>query len=219
MRRRNDLSSGRRERVVAPCTRNPLRAPTFAVHTPQEWKESNMDKDRVKGTAEQAKGKMKEQAGKLSGDKKLETEGKVDKHRRRHEGRAARQLTSEFLNFDESAWQWRSRPSTFVCAVADADITSELTPSLNASRRFTAGTPLVEGNGTQIRRRRNVCPSAAEAIIDLDQIDVRFGSQAVIGIRQKDVRFGLQTGLQPLALQSSIMSARIEPAWKLRARL
>src|SRR5262249_51219231 len=89
----------------APCTRNPLRAPTFAVHTPQEWKESNMDKDRVKGTAEQAKGKMKEQAGKLSGDKKLETEGKVDKHRRRHEGRAARQLTSEFLNFDESAWQ------------------------------------------------------------------------------------------------------------------
>ncbi len=38
-----------------------------------------MDKDRVKGAAEQAKGKMKQQAGKLAGDKKLETEGKVDK--------------------------------------------------------------------------------------------------------------------------------------------
>jgi len=38
-----------------------------------------MDKDRVKGAAEQAKGKVKEQAGKLTGDTKLESEGKVDK--------------------------------------------------------------------------------------------------------------------------------------------
>jgi len=38
-----------------------------------------MDKDRIKGAAEQAKGKVKEQAGKLTGDKKLETEGKIDK--------------------------------------------------------------------------------------------------------------------------------------------
>jgi uncharacterized protein YjbJ (UPF0337 family) len=38
-----------------------------------------MDKDRIKGIAEQAKGKVKEQAGKLTGDKKLETEGKADK--------------------------------------------------------------------------------------------------------------------------------------------
>jgi len=38
-----------------------------------------MDKDRIKGSAEQAKGAVKEAAGKVFGDKKLETEGKADK--------------------------------------------------------------------------------------------------------------------------------------------
>ena len=38
-----------------------------------------MDKDRIKGAAEQAKGKVKEQAGKLTGDQKLQSEGKADK--------------------------------------------------------------------------------------------------------------------------------------------
>jgi uncharacterized protein YjbJ (UPF0337 family) len=38
-----------------------------------------MDKDRIKGAAEQVKGSVKERAGKALGDKKLETEGKVDK--------------------------------------------------------------------------------------------------------------------------------------------
>src|SRR5262249_60533406 len=40
-----------------------------------------------------------------------------------------------------------ARASTFVCAVADAvaDITSEPTPSLNASRRFMIGTPFERG--------------------------------------------------------------------------
>jgi uncharacterized protein YjbJ (UPF0337 family) len=38
-----------------------------------------MDKDRIKGAAEQAKGKVKEKAGKLTGDQKLQSEGKVDK--------------------------------------------------------------------------------------------------------------------------------------------
>jgi hypothetical protein len=37
-----------------------------------------MDKDRIKGSAEQTKGAMKEAAGKVFGDKKLETEGKTD---------------------------------------------------------------------------------------------------------------------------------------------
>ena len=37
-----------------------------------------MDKDRIKGSAEQAKGKVKEVAGKLTGDSKLEGEGKGD---------------------------------------------------------------------------------------------------------------------------------------------
>ena len=38
-----------------------------------------MDKDRVKGSGQQAKGKVKEVAGKLTGDAKLESEGKADK--------------------------------------------------------------------------------------------------------------------------------------------
>ena len=35
-----------------------------------------MDKDRIKGSAEQTKGKVKEVAGKVLGDSKLESEGK-----------------------------------------------------------------------------------------------------------------------------------------------
>ena len=38
-----------------------------------------MDEDRVKGMANQAKGSLKEAAGKLVGDAKLEGEGKADK--------------------------------------------------------------------------------------------------------------------------------------------
>jgi uncharacterized protein YjbJ (UPF0337 family) len=38
-----------------------------------------MDKDRVKGMAQQGKGSMKEAAGKAMGDQKLKTEGKMDK--------------------------------------------------------------------------------------------------------------------------------------------
>ena len=37
-----------------------------------------MDKDRVEGAAEQAKGKVKEVAGKVTGDSKLEGEGKAN---------------------------------------------------------------------------------------------------------------------------------------------
>jgi uncharacterized protein YjbJ (UPF0337 family) len=40
--------------------------------------EAHMDKDRIKGSAEQAKGKVKEVAGKVLGDSKLESEGKGD---------------------------------------------------------------------------------------------------------------------------------------------
>lgn len=38
-----------------------------------------MDKDRIQGSTEQAKGAVKETAGKVFGDKKLEAEGKTDK--------------------------------------------------------------------------------------------------------------------------------------------
>jgi uncharacterized protein YjbJ (UPF0337 family) len=37
-----------------------------------------MDKDRIEGAAAQAKGKIKEAAGKIAGDSKLEGEGKAD---------------------------------------------------------------------------------------------------------------------------------------------
>jgi uncharacterized protein YjbJ (UPF0337 family) len=37
-----------------------------------------MDKDRIQGSAEQAKGKAKEVAGKVVGDSKMESEGKGD---------------------------------------------------------------------------------------------------------------------------------------------
>ena len=38
-----------------------------------------MDKDRINGAANQAKGAIKETAGKMTGDTKLQTEGVLDK--------------------------------------------------------------------------------------------------------------------------------------------
>ncbi len=38
-----------------------------------------MDKDRIEGAGDKAKGGMKEAAGKLTGDAKLQAEGKLDK--------------------------------------------------------------------------------------------------------------------------------------------
>jgi uncharacterized protein YjbJ (UPF0337 family) len=37
-----------------------------------------VDKDRIQGSAEQAKGKVKEVVGKATGDSKLESEGRAD---------------------------------------------------------------------------------------------------------------------------------------------
>ena len=37
-----------------------------------------MDKDRIEGSAQQAKGKIKQVVGKITGDTKLEAEGKSD---------------------------------------------------------------------------------------------------------------------------------------------
>ena len=38
-----------------------------------------MDKEHVKGAADKAKGAIKDTAGKMTGDKKLQSEGKLDK--------------------------------------------------------------------------------------------------------------------------------------------
>jgi uncharacterized protein YjbJ (UPF0337 family) len=41
--------------------------------------EQTMDREHVKGAADKAKGAIKDTAGKVIGDKKLEAEGKIDK--------------------------------------------------------------------------------------------------------------------------------------------
>ena len=38
-----------------------------------------MDREHVKGAADKAKGAIKDTAGKVTGDKELQTEGKMDK--------------------------------------------------------------------------------------------------------------------------------------------
>jgi uncharacterized protein YjbJ (UPF0337 family) len=38
-----------------------------------------MDREHVKGAADKVKGSIKDTAGKVTGDKKLESEGKLDK--------------------------------------------------------------------------------------------------------------------------------------------
>jgi uncharacterized protein YjbJ (UPF0337 family) len=42
-------------------------------------KEVAMDREHVKGAVDNAKGAVKEAAGKVTGDKKLQAEGKIDK--------------------------------------------------------------------------------------------------------------------------------------------
>src|SRR4030081_896211 len=61
--------------VPGTLTRNGTlsRIPTHAR------RKTDMDKDRIKGSAEQAKGAVKEAVGKVTGDSKLEAEGKGDK--------------------------------------------------------------------------------------------------------------------------------------------
>lgn len=62
-----------------------------------------VDKDRIKGSAEQAKGKVKEWAGKATGDKKTEGQsrpgGRKSAERSRwSEGRPARQVSCTECN-------------------------------------------------------------------------------------------------------------------------
>jgi uncharacterized protein YjbJ (UPF0337 family) len=41
--------------------------------------ETKMDREHIKGTADKIKGSVKDTAGKLTGDEKLQAEGKIDK--------------------------------------------------------------------------------------------------------------------------------------------
>jgi uncharacterized protein YjbJ (UPF0337 family) len=42
-------------------------------------KEVSMDREHVKGASDKLKGSVKDAVGKISGDEKLQTEGKIDK--------------------------------------------------------------------------------------------------------------------------------------------
>jgi uncharacterized protein YjbJ (UPF0337 family) len=50
-----------------------------AAGAAQKNKEEPMDKDRIAGAAKQAKGAVKDAAGKAVGDSKMQAEGKADK--------------------------------------------------------------------------------------------------------------------------------------------
>jgi uncharacterized protein YjbJ (UPF0337 family) len=77
--------TGRRPaRIRAACTMPTIHGtPTpprkLRIHQQPVLRRRKMiDKDRIKGSAEQAKGKVKEWTGKVLGDKKTEAEGKTD---------------------------------------------------------------------------------------------------------------------------------------------
>lgn len=57
----------------------PERNIDLAVTQRKPGEHTLVDKDRIKGSAQQAKGTAKEAAGKVLGDKKLETEGSAEK--------------------------------------------------------------------------------------------------------------------------------------------
>jgi uncharacterized protein YjbJ (UPF0337 family) len=58
--------------------RNLLVSRAFYIHLPKKWR-MNVDREHVKGAADKVKGAIKDSAGKVTGDKKLQTEGKIDK--------------------------------------------------------------------------------------------------------------------------------------------
>jgi uncharacterized protein YjbJ (UPF0337 family) len=52
--------------------------PARSISIFQKWS-MNVDREHVKGAADKVKGAIKDSAGKVTGDKKLQTEGKIDK--------------------------------------------------------------------------------------------------------------------------------------------
>jgi uncharacterized protein YjbJ (UPF0337 family) len=59
--------------------RNCMTPERFIVSLMDADEEMNMDKDRMKGAAKNTTGKMKEAAGKMTGDTKMQAEGKMDR--------------------------------------------------------------------------------------------------------------------------------------------
>ena len=63
-------------RRIVPIKEQPAAEQTSVATTS---KGSKMDKDRIKGAADQAKGAVKETVGNLTGDAKLKADGQADK--------------------------------------------------------------------------------------------------------------------------------------------
>ncbi|HXT81223.1 MAG TPA: CsbD family protein [Acetobacteraceae bacterium] len=64
-----------------------------------------MDKDRVEGAAHQAKGSVKEVAGKVTGDRKTEAEGKTEKAA----GKVQNAIGGMKDKIKDAAKSWRNR--------------------------------------------------------------------------------------------------------------
>jgi uncharacterized protein YjbJ (UPF0337 family) len=65
-------------KVVLRKEHEPAHRVVWGRFTAATWKDGIMDADRIKGSANQAKGKIKEVAGKAIGDSKLQSEGVAD---------------------------------------------------------------------------------------------------------------------------------------------
>jgi uncharacterized protein YjbJ (UPF0337 family) len=74
------------------CEINPMRPFRNVVGAHPFYKRGEtrtiMDRDRIKGMGDQAKGSMKDAAGKATGDAKLQAEGKMDKAKGKMENAA-----------------------------------------------------------------------------------------------------------------------------------
>jgi uncharacterized protein YjbJ (UPF0337 family) len=74
---RSALAEDNKRRALSRLEGNPW--PASSVRINSHSKETLMDKDRIQGSAKQAKGAIKEVVGKVTGDAKLQADGKADK--------------------------------------------------------------------------------------------------------------------------------------------
>jgi len=61
------------------CKPEPSACDYVGNRIAKKKRSSKVDREHVKGTADKVKGSIKDTAGKVTGDKKLESEGKMDK--------------------------------------------------------------------------------------------------------------------------------------------
>jgi uncharacterized protein YjbJ (UPF0337 family) len=95
-----------------------------------------MNRDHVKGAADKAKGAIKDAAGKITGDKELQTEGKIDKakgtaHNVARDVKDAVRKADEAAE-DDSTWRFATSgrcPHRF-CSVEHSDHKSVLNPRI-----------------------------------------------------------------------------------------